>query len=72
MFQEYHWAVFLTALIIPGGLLALGTYHLVKLGMRMKLQQQTEPERLEKVCTNTIYDNVIYLDNKVSEDYAEG
>jgi len=72
MLQEYHWIVFLIALIVPGGLLALGTYHLVKLSFQMRHQRQTEPERLEEICTSTIYDNVIYLDNKVSEDYAEG
>ena len=71
MLQEYHWAVFLTALIIPGGLLALGTYHLIKLGIRMKLKRQTEYERLEEACFPIMYDNIIYLD-QVSEDRAEG
>ena len=71
MLQEYHWAVFLTALIIPGGLLALGTYHLIKLGIRMKLKRQTESERLEEVCFPIMYNNIIYLD-QVSEDHAEG
>ena len=71
MLQQYHWIVFLIALIVPGGLLALGTYHLVKLGIRMKFERQTESERLEKACFPIMYDNVIYLD-QVSEDCIEG
>ena len=64
MLQEYHWIIFLIALIVPGGLLVLGTYHLLKLGLQTRLQRQTEAECLEDICIEAVYDNVIYLDNK--------
>jgi len=64
MLQEYHWIIFLIALIVPGGLLALGTYHLLKLGLQARLQRQTEAGYLEDICVEAIYDDVIYLDNK--------
>jgi hypothetical protein len=55
MLHEYNWFVLFAALIIPGGFIALGTYHLVKLVLQYRIRKQTEPQRLVSQCSTTLF-----------------
>ena len=50
MVQQYHWIIFLIAFIVPGGLLALGVYHFIKVTRNIRLQKQAEDVRLIRAC----------------------
>jgi len=55
MLHEYNWLVLFAALIIPGGFIALGMYHIIKLVLRYRIRARSEPQRLAKECSGTLY-----------------